>query len=268
MSPRALASRLVPLSLLIASSLAAQPAMPPPMAAISVEEKLGAQLPLAAKFQNTDGAEVTLGSVLSNGKPALLVLAYNRCTMLCSLVLRGVVDVLRAFEWTPGDQFSLVTISIDPGETVHEAARTQAALLDSAGLGAERERWPFLVGKKPEIDAVASQVGFNYAWDPRTEQYAHPAVIFAISPAGKVSGYFYGISPDPARLRAVLEGASEGSAPAGVTEAILNCFRLDSSSRRYGAQIERAFQGGAAVLGILVLSLIGVLLSRERRRKA
>ena len=269
MSPRALGVWLVPLSLLFPSGLSAQPALPPPMAAISVEERLGAQLPLAAKFQNTKGKKVTLGSVLGNGKPAVLVLAYNRCTMLCSLVLRGVVDLVRDFEWTPGNQFTLVTISIDPSETVHEAARTQAALLDGAGLGGQLERWPFLVGDKPAIDAVASQVGFNYAWDQRTEQYAHPAVIFAISPAGKVSGYSYGIRPDPLHLRALLEGSSVPSAPkGGVTEAILNCFRFDSASSRYGAQITRAFQGGAAVLVVLVVALIGVLLSKERRRKA
>ena len=122
------------LLLLSTPVLRAETAPPPPVAAISVEEKLGAQLPLSAHFRSSTGHEVSLGDVLGNGKPALLVLAYNSCTMLCSLVLRGVAELITELERLPGEAYSVVTLSIDPRDTVHEAARLQAALLDSAGL--------------------------------------------------------------------------------------------------------------------------------------
>jgi protein SCO1 len=256
------------LGLLLGPALAHAETPPPaPVLASSVEEKIGAQLPLATKFVSSDGSEVTLGGVVGNGKPALLVLAYSRCTMLCGLVLRGVADMLRGFDWVPGKQFSVVTISIDPEETVNEAARMQAALLDSAGYPGQRERWPFLVGKKPDIDAVAAQVGFHYAWDPRTEQYAHPAVVFAISPGGKVAGYFYGLAPDRERLRAVLDGSEPASVGSQLQRVLMNCFRFDTTPTKYGGTIQRLFQLGAASVGFAVLALVVLLLRAERARK-
>jgi protein SCO1/2 len=253
--------------LLVSAPSHAEPSAPAPVLASSVEEKLGAQLPLATKFMSSEGQELTLGSLLGNGKPALLVLAYSRCTMLCGLVLRGVADTLRGFDWVPGKQFSVVTISIDPEETINEAARMQAALLDGAGYPGQTERWPFLVGKKPDIDAVASQVGFHYAWDPRTEQYAHPAVVFAISPGGKVAGYFYGLAPDRERLRAVLEGSERPGVARRVQDVIMNCFRFDTTPTKYGGTIQRLFQLGAASVGLALLGLVVLLFRAERVRR-
>src|SRR5262249_38286539 len=144
---------------------------------------------------------------LGNGKPALLVLAYSRCSMLCSLVLRAAAGLVPELGLTLGKDYSLVTISIDPRETPFEAGRTRALALARAGHADRAQDWPFLVGAEPEIQRVAASVGFHYAWDARTEQYAHPAVIFAISPEGRVAGYFYDLSPDAAAVRAVLTGS-------------------------------------------------------------
>lgn len=250
----------------------AEPPPPPPVAAISIEEKLGAQLPLSAHFRSSTGQELSLGDVLGNGKPALLVLAYSRCTMLCNLVLRGAAELLSELERTSsGEELSVVTISIDPRDTVHEAARLQAALLDSAGLPGRRERWPFLVGEKSEIDAVAAQVGFRYAWDERTEQYAHPAVVFAISRSGAVLGYFHGIRHDADRVRAVLAvgsaSLSEGSG-SELASAIMSCFRFEPSSTRYGALIGWLLKAGAAGVGVALFILLGKLMRHERARHA
>lgn len=244
----------------------AEPPAPPPVQAMSVEERIGAQLPLATQFTSSDGQRISLGTLLGNGKPALLVLAYSRCSMLCGLVLHGVAEMLRDFEWAPGEQFSVVTISIDPEETVNEAARMQTALLDNAGYPEQPERWPFLVGKKQDIDAVASQVGFRYAWDERTEQYAHPAVTFAISPGGKVVGYFYGLAPEPGRLRAVLDGTQAGGVQSQLEKIMLSCFRFDTVSSKYGPTIQALFKIGAASVGLSLLGFIAVLLRGERLR--
>lgn len=266
MSCRYLGAWLALAIVLSSSAPRAETPPPPAVAAVSVTEKLGAQLPLSARFRSSAGRELSLGSVLGNGKPTLLVLAYNRCTMLCNLVLRGVADLIRDFAWTPGEEFSLVTISIDPRDTAHEAARLQAALLDSAGFPGQPERWTFLVGEKPEIDAVADQLGFRYAWDEATQQYAHPAVIFAISRSGAVAGYFQGISPEPEQVLAALQGRGSGTAPAQLASAILNCFRFEAASSRYGATIAWLFRLGAASVCLAVVVLVGWLMRQERAK--
>ncbi|HLV64192.1 MAG TPA: SCO family protein [Polyangiaceae bacterium] len=239
-------------------------APPPAMLGIGVDERVGARLPLEARFVASDGRSVRLGELVGNGKPALLVLAYNRCSMLCSLVLRGVGDLVRRSETPLGSAYSLVTISIDPRDTVHEAARTQATVLAHAGYADRRELWPFLVGEKAAIDAVAEAVGFRYRWDERTEQYAHPAVIFAISPKGEVVRYLHGIRFEPAEVRAAFEGkpASEGGK---LVERVLACFRFEGVAARYRGLIERAFQIGAG--GIFLALCLGIaLLSRKGAR--
>jgi protein SCO1/2 len=126
--------------------------------------------------------------------------------MLCNLVLQGTADLVPKLGLQLRKDFTLATISIDPRETPDEAARTQALILARAGHPGDVSDWPFLVGQEPAIQRVARSLGFRYAWDERTEQYAHPAVIFAISPYGRVAGYFYDLRPDPAAVRAALLG--------------------------------------------------------------
>ena len=41
---------------------------------------------------------------------------YYMCTMLCTELLNGLAESLRSLEWTAGDQFQLVTVSIDAAE--------------------------------------------------------------------------------------------------------------------------------------------------------
>jgi protein SCO1/2 len=227
-----------------------------PAANAGLETGLGRQLPLAARFHTSDGRDIALGDVLGNGKPVVLVLAYNRCTMLCSLVLRGVARLVKGFELRAGDQFSLVTISIDPSETVFEASRLQTALLDSAGIPGQTHDWEFLVGERVDIDAVANALGFRYAWDPGTQQYAHPAVVFAISPGGKVAGFFDGLDPDPNALRSALTNNPSTVAAATIEDVVLNCFRFDTAQSRYGSTITWLLRAGAAAVCLAIACLI------------
>ena len=73
--------------------------------------------------------------LLDGRRPVLLVLAYARCTMLCSLVLRGVTEVARTLTPAPGADYQLVLVGLDPRETLDEATRKQTALLGELGRG-------------------------------------------------------------------------------------------------------------------------------------
>jgi protein SCO1/2 len=250
----------VALALAPAPGHAEQPSGVP---ASGVDARLGAALPLATEFTTSEGRTVALGDVIGRGKPALLVLAYSRCSMLCSLVLRATADLVPALGLRLGEDYSLVTISIDPRETPFEAGRTQAVTLARAGEPGANSDWPFLVGEPAAIAAVADSVGFRYQWDERSEQYSHPAVIYAISGAGRVEGWFFSLRPEPERVRAALAG--DGTASDSLGAAVLGCFRFDALGRTYGPLVQRLFQGGALlVLGALATGLV-ILLRRERR---
>jgi protein SCO1/2 len=160
----------------------------------------------------------------------------------------------------------LVTLSIDPRDNVFEASRLQASLLDAAGRAGETWRWTFLVGERPAIDAVAAAVGFRYVWDPASEQYAHPAVLIALTPDGKVAAYFDGLDPNPARVREALLGAP--SLVRVVEQALSSCFRFDTAHSRYGNALAWLLRALAFSVSVGLGALLWRLSHPHRRRAA
>jgi protein SCO1/2 len=239
-----------------------------PRAVVAVDEHLGQLLPLDAQFAASDGVRRPLGSWLGRGRPTLLVLAYNRCPMLCNLVLRGVADGLRNVKLRPGEDFDVVTLSIDPGETPAEAGRARDTALSRTGYDAKPTSWPFLTGRQPEIARVADRLGFRYRWDAQTRQFAHPAVIFVLSPRGEVTQYLYGLRWTSAELTKALQSSQIGVVEknAGSLQGLVACFRSSEAGGKYASLIGQSLRFGSALVLTGVLSLIVGLARRERRR--
>jgi protein SCO1 len=246
-------------------SLIAQPA-PGPIVEAGIDERVGAQVPLDPRFSVVGQGEASLRTLVDGSRPVVLVLAYARCTMLCSLVLRGVVDAARRAPVRAGRDYQLLLIGLDARETIDEAARKQAALLAELERAGERSAWPYLVGTRASIDAVADALGFRYAWDPRTEQYAHPAVIFVLTPDGRVSRYLHGVQFDPDELARAVRDANAGKTVSTAAAEVLRCFRFDPASRRVGELAERVLQVGAGGVCAALVAMITALVLWERRR--
>lgn len=245
---------------------AAQPAPPPPVQGIGVDQRVGARVPLDLQFVDTSKQRVRLGDYFGDGKPVLLVMAYNRCPMLCSLVLDGVAEVLGKVDGEPGVDYRVITISIDPSETPDEAARKQAVFLERLDHAGERARWPFLVGQEQNIRALADSLGFRYAWDARTRQYAHPAVVFVLGPDGMISRYLQGVRLDAAVVESALRDAGHGRTGESLIGSILSCFRFESAMQKYGRAIEIMFRVGALLIFAVVVAVLLLLFRRERRK--
>jgi protein SCO1 len=161
--------------------------VPDALEEVGVVEHLDAKLPLEATFFDEDGERVTLGSFFDGERPVILTLNYYRCPMLCGLMLNGVVDGFEAMDWTPGVEFDVVTISINPLETPALAREKKQNYLKRLGRPEAAGGWHFLTGYEPQIDRVAEALGFSYAYDPETGEYAHAAAIFVATPDGRVA---------------------------------------------------------------------------------
>jgi protein SCO1/2 len=185
--------------------------------------------------------------------------------MLCSLVLRGVAQAAKAMSLEPGRDYHLVLISLDARETIDEASRKQATLVAELGRGGESEQWPYLTGTRGSIDAVATALGFRYVWDPRTEQYAHPAVIFAITPDGRVARYLHGVEFAPDGVATALDDARRGRVLSTEAADVLRCFRFDPARRRVGASAQLFLRIGAATVFLCLFVGVVSLLAWERR---
>lgn len=229
-----------------------------------VEEHLGRQLPLDARFTDSDGKPVQLHDAFDGTHPVLLVLAYYDCPQLCSLVLDGAtraITALRDQGFSPS-KYRVVTISFDAHEQLDRAHRKQLAVASKAGI-----TWPFWIGDDEAIGALTTALGFHFLRDPRTQAIAHPAVAFVLTPDGKISRYLYGIDYAPRDLRLALLEASDGKTGSFADKILLHCFRYDPSTRRYGLFVERFLRIGAALIFVVCCGLWWLVRREERRRR-
>ncbi|MBI1899073.1 MAG: SCO family protein [Acidobacteria bacterium] len=237
----------------------AQDAVPAPLQGVGIDEKLGQKIDLDLQFTAENGYQVPLRSFFK-GKPVILNLVYYTCPMLCNLILNGQVDGLRELAWTPGNEFEIVTISIDPADNFALAQKKKGFYLEA--YGKPTAGWHFLTDYQENVKKLADQVGFRYRWDETQEQFAHVAAIMVLSPDGMVSRYLYGIKYRARDLRLGLAEASEGKL--GVTERLLLfCFHYDPQSRSYVPFAENFMRAG----GVLVLLVFGSILFRLWRRE-
>lgn len=229
---------------------------------VDVVEKLGGPVPLDLPFTDWRGRPVRLGEVTS-GKPTVLVLAYYRCPTLCNLVLAGTARALRQTGLDLGQDYRAVTVSIDPSEGPKEASERRRGFLQALGRSDQSEDWAFLTGQEADIRALAEAVGFRYRYDAELKQFAHAAVALVLTPDGRVSRYWYGLSYPPRDLRLSLVEASGGRVGTALDRVLLTCFQYDPATRRYGWVVTAIIKGG----GLLVFGALAVFLAVLWRRE-
>jgi protein SCO1/2 len=236
---------------------------------VSFTQRLDNQVPVTLSFQNEKGDGVTLADCMA-GRPTVLVLAYFRCPMLCNQVLNGVVRTMRGIGFRPGQDISVVVVSFDPSDTPAMAAAKKSAIVDVYRSGDDGEGWSFLTGEEENIRVLADSVGFNYAHDAASNQFAHASGIVLLTPTGRVSRYFYGIDYPTRDVRMGLVEASAGKIGSAVDELLLLCFHYDPLTGRYGLAIMRVIRASSVLLVVGMAVFIWTSLRRERtgRREA
>jgi protein SCO1/2 len=221
------------------------------LTAVGFDQRLGEKLPLDAAFRDEAGRTVKLGDYFG-ARPVVFVLAYYECPMLCTLSLNGLSSALDVLSYAPGKDFEIVTVSFEPKETPALAAAKKAAYLRRYKREGAAAAWHFLTGDAPEIKRLTDAVGFRYAWDDTTKEYAHASGVLVLTPDGRVSRYLYGIEYAPKDLRFAIYEAAQGKILSPVDQILLYCYHYDPALGRYGA----------TVLGILrvaaVFTLIGM----------
>jgi len=206
------------------------------LANIKFEQKLDSQVSLDLAFRDETGGNVRLGEYFGH-KPVILVLGYYRCPMLCSLVLNGMVETLQDLRWTVGKEYEVVNVSINPSETPALAAAKKRTCLKRYGRAGASQGWHFLTGDEANIQRLADQVGFHFAYDNSTKEYAHPSGFIILTPQGRVARYFFGVQFSPRELYPALLSASSQTIGTRVQELVLLCFHYRPITSKYGALI-------------------------------
>jgi protein SCO1 len=244
----------------------ADPALPPILKNVSFDQRLNEAIPLDVTFRDDEGREVKLGDYF-DGRPVVLAMAYFRCPMLCTQVLNGLVEGLRETELTIGKDFRVLTVSFDPSDSPKMAAAKKKNYVRAYADPKASDDWHFLTGTQASIDRLAQAIGFRYAYDAPSDQYAHAAGIVVLTPAGRISRYFYDVHYPGRDLRLGLVEASQNKIGTAIDQVLLFCFHYDPTAGRYGAAVMNFVRAG----GVLTLIGLGVmfaaLMRGERRRR-
>jgi protein SCO1/2 len=247
------------------AGLRAEQAPPAQLQGVGIDEKLGQSVDLNLTFTAENGYPVALKQFFNRDKPVILDLVYYSCPMLCTLVLNGQTTALKNIPGTPGKDFEVVTISIDPTETFGLAQQKRAMYLEE--YGRPTTGWHFLVDHDGNAKKLAEQVGFHYRYDPEQKQYAHMAAIMLLTPEGRVSRYLYGVKFNPRDLRLALAEAAGSKFTLSVDRVLLYCYHYDPEAHGYVLFATNVMRAGGA-LTVLVLGIVLLRLWRREKRMA
>jgi len=228
---------------------------------VGIDQRLNDQIPLDLTFRDEHGKPVQLRQFFGQ-KPVILSLVYFNCPMLCTQVLNGLTSSLKLQSLDAGKDFNVLTVSIDPTDKPLIAEARQEMYTGMYGRAGAAQGWRFLTGDDPQIKQLASAVGFRYAFDADSKQYAHASAIMVLTPEGKISRYLYGISYPSRDLRLALVEASEGKIGSPVDSILLFCYHYDPHTGKYGLLISRVIQAGGG-LTVLLLAVLVVSLARK-----
>lgn len=234
------------------------------LSSLGIDQRLNEQVPLDLTFRDETGRSVRLGDYFGD-KPVILTLNYYECPMLCSLILEGLVSSLRVLSFDIGDQFTVVTVSFDPGETPPLAAATKAKYVQRYARSGAAEGWHFLTGQDAAITNLAKAVGFRYAYDEQQNQYAHASGIVVLTPQGKIARYFYGIEYAPRDLRLGLVEAAANKIGSLADQILLFCYHYDPTTGKYSAAVLNAVRAGGVATMLALGTFLIVMWRKEKQ---
>lgn len=267
-----------------------EPVAPMEQRGVDVEERVGHPLPLELQFTDSHGKAVTLrdyfsgsaaesgampGGALADHRPAVIVLGYYRCPVVCGIIREKLVQSLDQVDYTLGKDYRFLNFSFDPGESVKAAE--SARQFDLAYYSRANEGQPdaaavdagvaYHTSDASNIRHLADALGYKYKLLGNNE-YSHPVVVVLVAPDGTISRYLYGFKQEPATMKMALMEASEGKLVRTVGERLMAfCYMYDPRKGAYTLQAFRVMQVGAVLTLVALGTLLGVLFAGERIRK-
>jgi protein SCO1 len=224
--------------------------LPQVLQKVGVAQHLNQQLPLDAAFVDESGKPVKLGDYFGK-HPAILAMVYYTCPMLCSEEMDGLTSSLEMVKLTPGKDFDVVIVSIDPSDSPEQAAKSKALYVKRYGRPETASGWHFLTGQRPAIDAVTNAVGFGYVRVPgpdgKLSQFAHASSIEIVTPEGKLAQYYLGVEYSPKDMLLGLIDASGNKIGSPVANILTYCYHYDPQTNRHSLIVARVVQFGGMI---------------------
>ncbi len=234
--------------------------------ASSMQDRIGAQLPLDLTFTDDRGYPLSLRQFFPGDRPVILDLGYYSCPAMCGQVMDGMVEALNSVDLEPTRDYQILTLSIDPrekAELAKERKDTWVAKLNRIGAATG---WHFTVGDQDSIKQLTDAVGYRYFWAEHDNRFDHPPALVFLSPQGKVTRVLYGPAFEPKDVRLALVESSAGRLGTFLDQVQLGCLTFDPLTRTYSLKAMTVMKIGGVLTVIAILGMVFVMLRRERRR--
>ncbi|WP_246151777.1 SCO family protein [Rubripirellula reticaptiva] len=242
--------------------------VPREVANVTVEQNLGARIPLNLPLTDSNGRKVKTGHYIDGNKPTIISLNYSNCPMLCSVQLNQLTKSLNELDLQIGQDFQLLSVSIDPKEKPETSLKTKQKYVEQLRKSqpGAAQGWEFCTAQQPIITKLAEILGFKYTYDSKSGEYYHPAMLAFVSPKGIVTRYSLAVAFEPEDLRKAIIEAGDGTVGTPVDQFVLWCFSYDPDSNSYVPQAWKIMRlSGAATVGLMIACLTPYWIGRKGR---
>jgi protein SCO1/2 len=234
------------------------------LAGVGFDQNLNAQLPLMLTFKDEEGRTVKLADYFGK-KPVVLVMNYANCPSLCSTVLNEMTRSLRPLAFSVGKEFDVVTVSIDPRESPERADKQRRGYLKRYNRDGAEAGWHALTGDQAAITKLAQVIGFRFTYNPNLNIYAHSAGFVLLTPAGRISRYFYGVEFPNRELKYALIQAAESKIGSPIDKLVMYCYDYDPNTGKYTFAVMNTIRVLGTATALALGSYVFLMLRRDRR---
>jgi protein SCO1 len=220
---------------------------------IGIEEKLGQMIPLDDTLHDETGQRVTLRSLID--KPTIITFVYFHCPGICTPLLNEMAKVVGKLDLRLGNDYQVLSISIDPKDTPEVAAGKKTSYLQMIDKYEDPKGWRFLTGDSVSIGRITSGAGFYFV--AAGNDFTHPTALIVLGPDGKITRYINGYQYLPLDITMAISEASKGDAEPTIAKVMNFCFSYNPRGHSYSLKFMRiALVGSLGMAGLFVYLFI------------
>lgn len=222
---------------------------------IGIIEHLNDTIPGNITLTNTEGEKVNLKEIID--KPTVLMFVYFRCPGICTPLMDGVAQVVEKSDLKLGEDYQIISISFDPGESTLLAMRKRNNYKTLIG-DKSMDGWNFFTSDSLNIARATQATGFRYK--KTGNDFLHAATLIILSPKGQITRYLNGTYFLPFEFKLAIAEASRGQSGPTINKILQFCYSYDPAGQAYVLNITKIT--ASLIIAIVLLFFITLLLKR------
>ena len=242
--------------------------MPEELKGVGIEEKIGQKIDLSLQVTDEKGQFVPLSTFFKSHRPVIFSPVYFGCPGLCNFHLNGLTETLKSVDWSVGNQFEMIAFSFDAREKSDVAQLKKESYLKVYQRPETAAGWHFVTANQSVINKITEQVGFKFKWNEKVKEWSHASAAIVIAPDGTISRYLHGIMFEARDVKLALNEAADGKVGNIIDSVMLYCFKYNRHESKYGLQVFRVMQLGAAATALFLALWLIPLLMRAKRENS